>query len=284
MQTKADTLPLDISPDTPLRPPRRADLLRTPLWPWEVRGLPRAIRRVVADVAGTPPVMVVPGLYANDRAMQPLRRYLYRAGYNAFGWGLGRNLAGEDHPSTQADLGESWSFGPPKQKDGGEANVPALADRLGARIRAQSEKLGRPISLVGWSLGGFLAREAARDLPRHVDAVITLGSPLIGGPKYTFVRERFARKGMDVDWVEAQTRARHDHRPLRCAVTSIYSYKDAVVHWSASLDRWTPGARHFETGCTHAAFGFHPPTLAQVKSELDRVHAKSRKYSLAQDR
>src|ERR687889_804686 len=36
---------------------------------------------------------------------------------------------------------------------------------------------GRPISLVGWSLGGIYAREIARMAPDAVRQVITLGSP-----------------------------------------------------------------------------------------------------------
>jgi pimeloyl-ACP methyl ester carboxylesterase len=262
---------MSVNLDTPLRGPRRRDLLKTALWPWEARGLPRAIREVTPRVENQPPVMVIPGLYASDRTLRPLRRYLQNAGYHAQGWGMGRNLAGREHPSTQADLAPSWDFAPARTQENGEANVPALADRLGAHVRATSERLDQPLSLVGWSLGGYLAREAARDLPDHVNAVITLGSPLIGGPKYTLLNKRFARRGVDVDWIDAQTRARHD-KPLRCAVTSIYSKTDAVVHWSAALDRWTPGARHFEVGCSHAALGFHPPALAIIKAELDRLY------------
>src|SRR5260370_35345744 len=40
-----------------------------------------------------------------------------------------------------------------------------------------AERTGRPVSLIGWSLGGIYAREMARRHPRKVRQVITLGSP-----------------------------------------------------------------------------------------------------------
>jgi alpha-beta hydrolase superfamily lysophospholipase len=261
-------------PDLPpaLRGPRKRDLLRIPLWPWEIRGLPSALKTAKADVTGSPPVIVVPGLWASDRTMRILRQFLIRSGYDAQGWGLGRNLAGRGWDGKLSDLSAGWAKGNRDRHYNGEGQVPALCDQFGASVRARSERLGRPIALVGWSLGGFLAREAARDHPDHVSTVITLGSPLIGGPKYTFVNARYRRRGFDVDWIAAETVARHE-TPLQCPVTSIYSKQDAIVHWSASIDRWTPQARHHEVRCTHTAFGFHPPTFALIKAELDEVYA-----------
>jgi alpha-beta hydrolase superfamily lysophospholipase len=255
-----------------LRGPRKRALFRIPLWPWEIRGLPRALKNTTAEVSGMPPVIVVPGLWASDRTMWALRRFLCKSGYDAQGWDLGRNLAGRGWDGDISDLSDGWAIGDRDRPNTGEGSVPALCDQFAAEVKRRSETLGKPIALVGWSLGGFLAREAARDNPDHVSAVITLGSPLIGGPKYTFVNERYRRRGLDVDWIAEQTLARHD-TPLQCPVTSIYSKQDAIVHWSASIDRWTPQARHFEVDCTHTAFGFHAPTFAIIKAELDAVYA-----------
>ena len=38
------------------------------------------------------PVLVIPGFMASDISTKPLRTYLNVKGYNAKGWGLGRNL------------------------------------------------------------------------------------------------------------------------------------------------------------------------------------------------
>ena len=38
------------------------------------------------------PVLVLPGLIASDSSTQLLRSYLAQRGYDAHGWGLGRNM------------------------------------------------------------------------------------------------------------------------------------------------------------------------------------------------
>lgn len=253
-----------------LQGPQRRKLLRIPLFPWEVRGLPKAFAQAKLDIESTPPVIVVPGLWASDSTMWILRRFLTKCGYDAQGWGLGRNKAGQGWSGEISDLTEGWAIGERDRPNNGEGNVPALCDHFSAEVKRRSETLGRPIALVGWSLGGFLAREAARDHPDHVSVVITLGSPLIGGPKYSFVNARFRRQGLDVDWIAEQTVKRHD-TPIQCPVISVYSKQDAIVHWSASIDRWTPQAKHYEVDCTHTAYGFHPPTFKIIRAELRKT-------------
>ena len=44
-------------------------------------------------------------------------------------------------------------------------------------VESLAERHQQPISLVGWSLGGIYAREAARQKAALVRGVITLGSP-----------------------------------------------------------------------------------------------------------
>ncbi|UUZ48896.1 GPI inositol-deacylase [Massilia sp. B-10] len=53
------------------------------------------------------------------------------------------------------------------------------------KIRQLREQHGRPVSLVGWSLGGVYARELAKMMPDDVRLVITLGSPFTGSHKAT---------------------------------------------------------------------------------------------------
>lgn len=264
---------MHVKNDQELRGPQRRKLLRIPLFPWEIRGLPAALARAESNVEASPPVIVVPGLWATDKTMSVLRRFLAKSGYDAQGWGLGQNLAGRGWSGKISDLSEGWAKGERDRPNNGEANVPALCDQFGETVKRRSEALGKPIALVGWSLGGFLAREAARDHPDHVSIVISLGSPLIGGPKYSFVNGRYRRRGLDVDWIAEQTIARHD-TPIQCPVVSIYSKQDAIVHWSASIDRWTPQAKHYEVTCTHTAYGFHPPTFEIIKSVLDRLYSE----------
>ena len=49
------------------------------------------------------------------------------------------------------------------------------------------ELTGRKVSLVGWSLGGVMARMMSRKVPDAVRQVISLGSPFTGSPRATNV-------------------------------------------------------------------------------------------------
>src|SRR6476646_5869307 len=95
------------------------------------------------------PVLVLPGLLADAVSTRILRRVLRRLDYHVHGWRLGRNIG----PTAEC--------------------VSGLRDRM----EDLSDRYGRPVSLIGWSLGGIFARDIARRAPEAVRQVITLGSP-----------------------------------------------------------------------------------------------------------
>ena len=88
-----------------------------------------------------PPALVIPGFLATARTTMELRRALARGGWRAHPWLLGTN-------------------------GGAKANTMEL---LGSRLQAVHD--GRPVLLVGWSLGGVFARELAREVPQMVRAL-----------------------------------------------------------------------------------------------------------------
>src|SRR3954464_14322090 len=94
-------------------------------------------------------VLVLPGLLADDVSTRALRTVLRKLGYDVHGWGLGRNIG------------------------------PTAACVKGTRdlLHHLSDKHQRPVSLIGWSLGGIFARDLARRDPESVRQVVTLGSP-----------------------------------------------------------------------------------------------------------
>src|SRR5262249_1570252 len=77
------------------------------------------------------PVLVLPGLGADDRSTMIIRGFLDFLGYKVYGWGRGRNARTPD------------------------ADLPAVA----ARTIRLGEEAGAKVSLVGWSRGGIIARE-----------------------------------------------------------------------------------------------------------------------------
>jgi len=184
-------------------------------------------------------VLVLPGYGANDASTAVLRAYLRLLGYRPSGWGFGRN--------------------------GGE--VAEMLPRVADRVEALAREDGVPIRLIGWSLGGYLAREVARERPRAVHQVVTLGSPVVGGPKYTAVAEAYRRRGVDLDAVEAEVAARN-LRPFETRVTAIYSRSDRIVAWRACIDRRTPNVEHVEVETTHLGLGLSPEVYEIIATRL----------------
>ena len=177
------------------------------------------------------PVLLAPGYMASERSMVPLELYLNHLGYNASGWGLGTNRG-----DVEGDI-----------------------VRLGEVVEAVSEQhQGAPVTLIGWSLGGVVAREVARLHEPCVREVITMGTPIIGGPKYTAVGKYFARsQGMDMDVFEREVHERNSVG-LNQPVTSIYSKLDGVVGWEASIDVYNPQAQNIEVSASHLGLGGSP--------------------------
>lgn len=183
-------------------------------------------------------VLVLPGYGASDASTAVLQTFLKLLGYRAFGWKLGRNTG------NVAKL------------------LPSVLERM-------EEIASAPVHLIGWSLGGYIAREAARERPDRVRSVITLGSPVIGGPKYTTVAERYRRQGIDLDELERIVDARYD-KPLSTPVTAIFSKADGVVAWEACIDRRSIGIEHVEVGTTHIGLGFSPEVFSIIAERLVR--------------
>lgn len=226
--------------DEPIEAPNPARLIR------EARGLielPRLLLRL-PELARQPhgngqPVLVLPGYGAGDVSTIMLKLYLRLLGYRARGWGLGRN-------SGQAsDL------------------LPKILKRAVSLARRSQSK----IHLIGWSFGGYLARELARERADLVGRVITLGTPVIGGPKYTVLARSFRRLGLDVDAMAAEVEQR-TAVALCTPVTAIYSRRDAIVAWRACIDPVATNIEHIEVATTHLGFGFSPEVYKIIAQRL----------------
>lgn len=186
-------------------------------------------------------VWVFPGMGVGDGSTRTLRRYLLRQGFDARGWGLGRNP-----PDAQATL---------------------------ARLLPQLEELvvatGAPVAIVGWSLGGLLARELARLRPDLVRCVVTLGSPVVGGLRHTAIAGFYRFQGWDIGEIE-RLFAVVDSTPIRVPVTAIWSRRDGIIAWQACVDVVTPEVENLEATSCHWALGLDPEVLAALPARLRR--------------
>lgn len=212
--------------------------------PWEYAALLAALpwmRKLQKFPRGDGhPVLVFPGLGANDLTTAPLRALLDSLGYTTQPWGQGFN------------------FGP----------------RAGvlARIEADLVDLhrrhgGRKVSLLGWSLGGIYARELAKLRPALTRCVVTLGTPFTGHPRATNAWRFF-------ELVSGQTVA-DDHalmeqirQPPPVPTTSIYSKTDGVVAWRCSVNEPSPLAENIEVQASHIGLGVNPVALYALADRL----------------
>jgi len=147
-------------------------------------------------------------------------------------------------------------------------DVRVLRAKLKRVVEESIAAHGEPVVLVGWSLGGYIAREYAREHPGDVRKVVTLGSPVIGGPRYTATAERYRSQGFDLAEIERAVADRYA-TPLRVPVTAIYSKRDGIVAWRACIDKWSPNVRHIEVHETHVGLAFSPRVLTIVADEVE---------------
>lgn len=189
------------------------------------------------------PVLLIPGLMISDVALRPMRTYLRRLGYAAETWGLGRNL--------------------------GARTVGTENERLHARIEAMAAAAG-PVTLIGVSLGGLMARLAAHRLgPDKVRQVITVASPYAAGPRATNVWRAFQLfTGERIDDPALKARLAELARPLPVPTSAIWSAGDGLVQGLACHD---PHARAVRLRGSHLGVHFRASVLRAVAAELARA-------------
>ncbi|MEO1027854.1 MAG: alpha/beta hydrolase [Pseudomonadota bacterium] len=213
---------------TRLRPPSAINTLREAFSPieWARNALQGEPVRPVARGDGRP-IILAPGYLSNDLSMRGLRKYLQRLGYKAAGWDLGFN----------------------------DGRVRKLVDELEMHVRQAANRFEEPVTLIGWSLGGVVAREVARRQPDAVREVITLGSPINGGPKYTSIGTAYAYLySIDLDGLEQEIQELASEG-LTQRVTSIFSKTDGIVGWRSSVDTFNEQARNIAVSGGHFGLG-----------------------------
>ncbi len=205
------------------------------------RGALQLPRALFAPAGRNEPVLFLPGFNTGDASTWLMRRFLRHLGWDARGWGLGVN----------------------------RGDAPVLLPRLVELADAAAQRSGGAVHLVGWSMGGFLAREVARDRPDLIAHVVTMGTPVVGGAKYTAVAPLFRRLGYDIEATAAACASRAC-RIIPRRITAIYSRRDGIVSWQACIDRENPRVEHVHVGTTHFGFGFDPRVWGIVADRLAR--------------
>lgn len=199
-------------------------------------------------------VLVLPGFGATDMSTTVLRSYLDFLGYRSASWMLGRNLG-------YRTLGEA-------------------EEHLRLRIEQIVERSGGKISLIGWSLGGVMARHMAREHPESIRQVIALGAPFTGNPTATTVRDIYEYfSGESFDSPDVQMAWKANRAPPPIPTTSIYSKTDGITAWQNCLEIETDLAENIEIfgshiGLPHNPMVFH--TIAVQLAKSDQSSPRSR--------
>lgn len=146
-------------------------------------------------------ILVIPAFLTPDAVTKPLRAFLIRCGYRAVGW----------------DLGINW--GP----------TPRLLGKLRGRLKELRQLEGGPISVIGVSLGGLLARDLACDHPEDIREVITLVSPFHLPTASTIeplvhLCAHFYSSGIDTERIA---------KPLSVPALAVYTREDGLVAWQS---------------------------------------------------
>ena len=190
------------------------------------------------------PVMVLPGFLAAGGTTAPIRRFLVSKGYETFCWGLGRNL--------------------------GPLAIGPEGELLGQRLESIHRKMKRKISLVGWSLGGVMARELAKRYPQYVRQVISLGSPFGGNPRANHAWRIY--EGLTGQEINPKAMAdafrQLSKAPTGIPTTAIYSKGDGVVAWQTCVEKRSAMTDNIEVYASHCGLGVNPAVYFAVADRL----------------
>lgn len=196
------------------------------------------------------PVLVLPGLLADDNSTQALRGFLNAHGYKAHGWKQGRNLGLRG--TVERDM---------------LARIDDLFERHGRR----------KISLVGWSLGGLYARQLAKLVPGKVRCMISLGSPFVGSPKATNAWRLYEiASGSKVEEQDLMGGGLADAPPV--PTTSIYSRTDGICAWQNCLNVEGPEVENIEVHGSHCGLGHLPAAVYAIADRLVQPEGAWKKF------
>lgn len=186
-------------------------------------------------------VMTLPGFMASNSSTMPMRSLLASLGYDAHGWDSGRNVRVTE----------------------------ALISRLETQLDRLYIESGKPVSLIGWSLGGVLARELAKLQPDKVRLVVSLGSPISDDRNHT----NAARLFEFFNGEEPEKLRGGQFQGLNVAppvpTTSIFTKTDGIVHWRGSVQApsKTP-SENIVVYASHCGLGVNPSVMIALADRL----------------
>ena len=207
---------------------------------WVAEPARRALGKMDIAAAPTPrTVMMLPGFGAHPLRMRFMAQQLERAGHTVKRWGMGFNLGASSECFTTVEQ----------------------------RLIDLHKRAGEPIYLIGWSLGGVIARELAKLHPDKVAKVVTMGSPFSGNPRANNgwrAYQAVAGHRVDQPPVQADTSVKPPVETI-----ALWSPRDGVVHPRSACGRVGERDKAIALRCTHMGFVYSPEVIEILLSELE---------------
>jgi hypothetical protein len=192
------------------------------------------------------PVLVFPGLGASGSATAGLRERLQALDYDVHDWEQGIN---------------QWP----------DADFDEFLLLLGGHLKQIYARNGRPVSLIGWSLGGVYARELAKTYPALVRQVITLATPFADQPNSTHAGWLFTLLNGGVSPMDEVLLKRLSIDPA-VPCTSVYSPSDGIVAWQGCVGAESAHHRNIEVANVSHMGMVHNPEVLRVVAGLLAEH------------
>jgi hypothetical protein len=139
-------------------------------------------------------------------------------------------------------------------------------DRLLERIDRIAWATDQKIVLIGGSLGGLYAREAAKRRPDKVETVVTLGTPISNGLRDNNAWKLYERvNDHDVDHPPVPI-APDIKPPVR--TVAIWSTEDGIVAPASASGRPGTSDEQIEVHCPHNGLVSHPEAIRTIVATL----------------
>ena len=170
------------------------------------------------------------------------------------------------HALTRHQI-DRLTAGVPHDRAVSVADVGGGTAAFAVRLAAWARRHGRPVALVGWSLGGLFAREIAHRIPDRVSRVITMGTPFSGDPRANNA------------WRAYQLITGHavDAPPIDCVFAAkppvptiaLWSPRDGIIAPRSACGWPDERDRAVALRCNHLGFAASPEAIAEVLRQLD---------------
>lgn len=212
------------------------------------------------------PVVLVPGFLTTDIYLTEMRYWLRRIGYRAYSSRIGVN----------ADC------------------IETLTRRLEKRVEDIHARTGRPVRLIGHSLGGLLARRLAVHRPDLVSQLVSLGSPIQALEAHPAIMAAARLVGERIEHLEPGSAARGRGPGVclseRCEClagyeasapppgvrrAAVYTRSDGVVPWTICLE--PEPDLNYDVGGSHLGLAFNPRAyrvVAELLAEAPGGHRR----------